>query len=753
MVIANGSGRLLSLSSDLSKVREERAAFTGAHKSNELEYAEFVDQEAAIKGMLKGREDVLATLQQTGAGGLRGDLLCQIVRTGNNRRFELCLLQNRFEDALQSTNQSLRNLVSYELPRTGPVGLGTAQHDVHAASAKVYSLLEGQLTIYDLSGTIPKTMTGIGGGDAPISSFARLSNSMVVAVSANIARVYETTYGSVQAVVSLHIPGAASSHTKKRKRDSKDLEDMRTKSIAVAAFSELGTFVFLSGSLLVGVQLGEDVLTLSRAKNRPARLVDVLGRGTAAADLSGSKVDSEFTAHVDRLIDDGDLEGLETMVANDDSLGRQRKAEKVHWKERADGEKDGDATAYDDLWPLPEPLDPTRLNRERILYILGKVFSYAPDQPQIEVRVASRRLLEWLALAGHLNRQSLEKALQPFDADVQREPIHSGDIMTAISEIDEEFQLMHSLLSLPAQWELSEVIQALCLLIRSFDATPESGEQKGVPLAILGAPQLNGHTETTNGDVDMVNGDADSHVESESKAAETELEHVERILMSGLEVRSDTLRVILERLHAFPADDVTKLMRSMMTQKELIFLIHILRIELAEGGWTSRYVGAGADEDRYEGDRDPILASMVDVIPSDGETGPSNQAIRAIGDLLNCAVDAVGTSGWLVGLSGDALGTQELLDSLRAEVSAGLEGCYEANTLGTFVAELERFVASRPETKAKKGHQDEEEMDIVLPVGGRAESTAPSRKVKSKQALALEKSKRVGKYSLDRIRF
>lgn len=758
LIIAYRNGRMLTVDENLSETHEERSDFAGKG-AGEVECATVIDEESAKKGILKGRQDVLAALEQTGAGGVRGDLLCQILRSGLNRRFDLYHLQSRHPGLLQSATMSLRSIMSFDLPRPSTPISTRAQHDVHAASGRIYSAAEGRLMIYDLASTAPKLLTELGGQTTPIESFARLSTSLVVTTSAATAAVYETAYGSLQATGNLHVSVAAPDLSKKRKRDNNDLGETHSLPTAVSVFSALGIFVYVSGAQLVAVQLDETSMGRTQGRERPLRLTDVLSKGSQKSrrseDEQKESEGSDWTARFNELVDMNDLEGLETLVADDQTLGRQRKPESSRRAEVVNDEGvNGDAAAIGDLWPLPELLDPTKLNRSRILYIMSRLFSYALDEPQVEIRIASRKLLEWLALTGCLNRDTLEKALHSDDRGVQREPIRPGDIMTAISETDDEFQLMHSLLSLPAQWELPEVIQALCLLIRSFDATPKSGQQMDQKLALLGPPETNGGANVANGDVPMTNGDADSHVESESKAAETELEHVERVLMSGLEVRSDTLRVILERLHAFPAEDVTRTMRTMMSQKELIFLIHMLRIELADGGWTSRYVDAGADEDRYDGVSDSKVTGMVDVIPSDGETGPSNRAVLAIGDLLNCAIDAVGTSGWLVGLSGDAFGTEDLLDSLRAEVSAGLEGCYEANTLGTFLDELDRFVASKP--KRRKGNA-EDDVEASLPVGGRAQPTTLKSKrtsgPKSKHAEALEKSKRVGKYSFDRIRF
>ena len=189
----------------------------------------------------------------------------------------------------------------------------------------------------------------------------------------------------------------------------------------------------------------------------------------------------------------------------------------------------------------------------------------------------------------------------------------------------------------------------------------------------------------------------------------------------------------------------------MMSQDELFFLIHILRIELADGGWTSRYVDVG-EEAGAEG-------GMVGALAGIEESGPSDESIKVIGFLLNCAVDAIGVSGWLVGLGGN-WSAKELVESLRAEVSAGYEGCLEANTVKAFLAEIEKYTGQMDQGPGLSSDVDADEDGpdrAVLPVGGKAVApkvmTRNTRKeTKSRFARLEDKSRSVGKYAFERIR-
>ena len=545
-------------------------------------------------------------------------------------------------------------------------------------------------------------------------------------------------------------PTTSATRNKKRKREDEEEQAVLIK--LLSSFSDIGLVVGLSGNELIAMQLEDTLRRSKRKKSHGTLLADVMGKGSLKDTNYLHKAEEkarkweEWTAKVDRMIEADDMEGLEKLVANDQKLGKQRgDGIPCEWEE-ANDMHDGHQVAYEELWPLPEPFDPNDLNRPKVLYIVGKVFAYAdPQDGRLELVIPSAKLVEWLALTGFLSIAYVKKALsQSTETDLQSGLVQLGDIMAAIRQIDEDFQLMHHLLSLPVHWELEELVQALRILVHSFDSDPQHEQ----PLALPAPPQQ-------NDDTDMVNGDADSHLDLESKVAEHELDYAMNALTTGLEVRSDTLRMVFARLHAFSQPLITATMRAMMSHRELVFFIHILRIELADAGWTSKYVDGGEVESTEEG--------MVNVLGGVEEIGPSDQAIKVIGDLLNCAVDAIGVSGWLIGLGSDAQSTRELLNSLRAEVSAGLETCFEADTLQTYLKDVERYEATSEQGQLLASKHAVEEGDetgtemALLPVGGRAAPPIVKGRndkggKKSKMALAREKSMAVGKYSFERIR-
>lgn len=742
IIAAYRNGMIACVGHDLADVHLEGQPRGGATDEHEVEYATILSPEIAKKGILKNRQDITALLNQPETPHT---LICRLVRSSEERSLELYTFRDPYDAPIRSMQPGMQLIASYAIPSTRKSLKSKATYDLHGPSGTLYQHIGNKLSVVNLTGSIPSVVKTLGGKMAPVTSFARISTSSILTISKDIATLQETKYGSIQASASLISSSGSTAHGQKRKRE--DDEAQTTTFTALSYFSDLGMVVGLSGRELLALQLDDTARTNTRAKTHSTILSDVVNKGSQKESRNVDEIEkrwNEWTRKVDALVEADDIEGLERLVANDKRLGRQRKHTKTSRSGNPDAQVNGDAVAYDELWPLPETFDPDSVDRRKVLYILSKVFSRKKGgDGGLEIAVFSLKLLEWLALTGFLTASYIRKAIEPYDlrSNVAARSIRPGDIILAIRETDDDFQMILDLLSLPVRWEVQEVVQALRLLVQSFETDLEEEPQLALP-----APPV------PNGDVNMTEGEeVESQVELESKVAENELEYAMTALTTGLEIRSDVLRVIIDHLHAFPQRQVTQTMQEIMSSKELIFFIHVLRIELANGGWTSKYVDAPAEDE-------PEDEGMVNRIGGAEETtGPSNQAIRVIGDLLTCAVDAIGMSGWLVGLSSDSYGTDELLDSLRAEVSAGLEGCYEALTIGTLLRELGMAAAS-----AKSAPIDGEAVvggdgEAVLPFGGRKEPpvlAGRNGKVKnlSERARAKEKSSRVGKYSFERIR-
>ncbi|KAI7285594.1 hypothetical protein KC345_g1645 [Hortaea werneckii] len=697
-----------------------------------VENATVADLQSAKKGLLASREDVAALVDVALPNNSNSSdqlLLCQILRTDQGRALRVSSLRLGSRDIVQSQAAGMQLLMEAELPDSERNLDQQALYDLNVGSGKLYQLLGGRLSAFDLSGTMPRTSATFGRSKDPVVSFARMSASTVLAVFMSRIEVFETKYGSVQASLALDPSTRARHAGQKRKLD----DGAELPWVAVSSFSELGVVAGLAGSELSVVQLSEQLRASKRVRASGALLVDVLGKGALASthgnfDYNLDAKNEEWRAKVDSAIENGNMTALEALVTQ--SLGVQP------------GE-------HEERTRFPA----ASVDRRKAMFVLSKCFRMTREDEQAgEVRLVttinSATIYKMLAKAGYLSASSVRQALKlRNDCASSADKPQSGDVMAALCIFD-NFQLAHSLLDLPIHWELPQVVQVLRLMIRSFET---SAQAKGSMNALL-APK-----STANGDKSIQDGAIqETEVESELRAAERELQSAVMAVSTGLEIRSETMRLVIRRLHAYPHRDISLCMRSMMRPEELLFFMKILRIELLEGGWPSRYIDLGDKQEDVAG-----------LDGTDDATGPSNQAIGIISNMMNCAVDAVGTSGWLIGQSSDVYGTAELIDALKSEVSAALEGLYEADTVATFLRSMAGYERSLEKTwhgvekrKRAKGEWVAEELEpeeALLPMGCKAEpavvkSRATKEGKRSKRMFEEERRRRVGLYSIDRIR-
>ncbi|TKA29257.1 hypothetical protein B0A50_03767 [Salinomyces thailandicus] len=702
-----------------------------------IEYTTFTDIESAKKGLLVSREDVTALLDSTVTGSpipAQQPLCCQLIRAESGRYLRLSSMRLGSQDAVQSRAVGLQLLTEMELPESNKALDQVADYDLHAASGKLFQLLQGHLRVLDLTTTMPRVAARFGSQQDPILSFTRVSAYSVLAVFGSRVEVCETKYGSVQATAPLQGSSAiVKSSGRKRKVD----EDAHPSWAAISSFSELGIVVGLAGNELCGMQLADHAGSPKRAKGSGTMLADVLGKSfvnflsTSAGSQQLADL-HDWKATVDSALQGSKKKTIESVVPKALNLELGEHQELI-------------PSATSDTVP------------RKALYILSKCFrmdqrggsAARKGDVKLTTTAVTAKVYQWLALAGHLSLPAVQQALLlRTDSMTEAHNLRAGDIMAALSSFD-DFQLVHDLLSLPVNWELAEVVQALQLLIQSFGTTADSNTSvKALPASNLGE---NGDTAVPNGVPD------ETEVESELLAAERDLDSAVMAVSSGLETRSATMRLVIQRLHAFPPRDVSNLMRSMMRHEQLLFFMKILRIELLEGGWPNRYIDLGDEEQ--------------DVAGMDGTeesaARPSNHAVGTISDMMNCAIDAIGTSGWLVGQSSDVYGTAELIDALKSEVSAALEGLYEADTVAIFLHGLQGFekswekslpgVERRKRARGELRDEDVEPEAAVLPMGCKAEPGVVKTRAtrdgkKSKRVYEEERRRRVGLYSVDRIR-
>lgn len=706
--------------------------------SVKVEYATITDVTSARKGLLKSREDALALI-----GGavsldttpeLNMPLLAMVtVDEQNTRRLNLFSLPSRSKDMITSAHQGLRYLFSYELPATPSSDKAT--FSLQSSAGKLHQLLSGVITTYDLSGTVPRVLSVLTPHTHSHQSFVRISAALVLAAESTSCAIYDTKYSSLQAALSLESDPLESAGDKRKRTDGATEGSLDF----VTFFSDLGLAVAVSGNALVGLQINLSATAYKKSKANTSLLINSLGKGAkkalvAAPNSEESSQEWEsWKETVDSLVD-SDVAALERFLAAELELASTSKHQAQDVEEQDD--------ADNRLWPVRDSrFLVQKTERRKAVYLLSKMFAWNEttndDQNSISMNFFAANIFRWLAVTGYISAIAVERALRETGAiQTTAQRVRPGDIMRAVNELDPEMHVMHEWLSWPVYLEIEEVIVALASLVKSL--------QGPSPAAV--AKLITSKNEESGNELETT-------IEAETDAAEADLEFALSALDTGLSVRSASFRTVFTRLHSFPSRSIVERLRTHLAPREVVFFIQILRIELADGGWTSKYT-----EDE--------IASR----PEDSGS-PSDHSIAIISNLLNCAIDAIGTSGWLVGLSGDPdLQTDNMLETLVAETSAALETCIEACSFGVFLNDFERFSntirASQKQTKITKvdpiktpGFEETPlAVDPILPLGYKTQGPADKMRMtstgqveKSRGLRGKELSMRVGKYSLDRI--
>lgn len=747
VLVSYANGNVDCIAGDMSSSRWEHTRANGSDL--EIEFTAVVDLDTARKGILRNREDVIALLETSSRASEATSvpLLIQVLRSDSKRQISIQAVRNATGQTLQTNQPALEEVLSYDLPFRQRFGADMASYELHAASGMLYQRMGSRLSVVDLSGTNPKLSFELGRKGTPIvSNFTRLSTATVLVVSPSKIGVYDTKYGSL--LSSLDYQNAQQSESVK---DGENLDQRHPPLSIITQFLDLSIVVGLSGTSLVAWQVGDMLDDGRRAKAHGPLLLEVMGKGKTTHEIVGlsqkqekkRKRWEEWKTRVDQAISDSDVDALEALVAKDFNItvaGDSTEAPNGH----PNGHANGHSGHESEEWELPaHTFDPQYFNRPKAMYLLGRIFRMRPHDASvhqsdhhIEVAVLSRNILRWLAIAGLLRADEIQLAL----SDAGREShahaqVAPGDIMAAIGDAEPSLRLMCDLVSLPAFWAIEDVVRGIQFLIRSLndqDPSPPANET----LKAL-----------TNGDVVM----GEDDIESEIAATITQLDDTQKLMESGLEARSETCRLLLARLQAFPHKAVVRTMHHMMTDDDIVFFIVILRSELVNGGWTQKYIEQSSDDEDN-------LADFTNA----QEVTTNSQTIRTIANLSSCAVDAIGLSGWAVGRRANAEHALHFIETFKNEVSVALEALYQVESLGTMLGDVKRTAGGlQQQSHRKRKRQDQDGLlapeQTWMPVGGRAEppvvNTWTSKTGrKSKAAIAEERNRNVGKYTFERIR-
>ncbi|KAF2103988.1 hypothetical protein NA57DRAFT_70200 [Rhizodiscina lignyota] len=729
---------------------------------------------------------------------------------------------------------------------------GAVQYSLHASVGILHVLAGGAVRTYDLTGIVPKEQSTFSLPKDGCESFLRISPNMVLAISSKSCGVYDIKYGSTQDTQPFGFESLMTAKGKKRTRLPHPIQGSFS---FITFYRDSGLAVGLCGNELTAFEL-KQTTRRKRSRTQGVPLIDAIRKGAhrakehlnmsttspklpeflrvqgQAAGLSGEEW-TKTALRLDDLAAHDDIAGFEALFAEvlgiprtiaDNSTNKSPddapktnglvNGAEVNGLHASDSADDVDEP---NMEQPQEPRDaevprwillPQQMQtfsgpgfREQALFALGKMFAWSrfsgtpPHSPEegtarcaIEIPFFAPNVFEWLVRSRHLTVDLISQALQVAStrpAPLQK--VSPKDLVTALVRHDPEMYNLYTLLTQPSYIDIEVVVQAIKVLIQSLDNTPFTQ----ISQQLLPAPSEkdDDSSKPLNGDSNMRESD---DVESHLALATADLSYAQSTLQDGLVLRSHGLRHALLKLHAFPKRTVTKMLREELSTHELVFFIQMLRIELQDGGWISRYVDKGPEILRH-------MEQDAEGEESDLAHGPTDSAMAIVAGLLSCAIDAMGLGGWLYGGEGAQTPAneisleddpEELLLNLRLEISSALEGIHEVNFIHEFLGEFFRYAetAKRADHRPNIARRNKKAMERgeltkpvtvvegvatgvqgeisarlkdALPLGLKVENqrvaatkvvTGGEIRVKSKRQIGLEISKRVGPYSFERIR-
>ena len=652
-------GRVRRLSPDLKSERWNIPARNFA-SGEEVQAAFLLGFEEARKSLFRKRQDIIAMIlgDRVTANSENSSVLMVVTHPSQTKtivpkdaRVHLYSVPTHVSDGFAlSDSQRLRELMTVSLPNFQGRELIDSTHVNWSASStgELCLSFNAGFINYDLSQYSPAVSSHLLLDTQQFSSLLRLSPRGVITANDTSIAVYNTQYQSVQTELSLKDALVA----------PETPESTNAPFEFVSYYSKLGVAVAARDFQLFAFDLesvrGRDP---SHRKPRGNLLIDSIGKGVSS---SGSKT-QELAIHEDFL------PFLQP-------LGHTRKEDAEQWVE-IKSELDAavqvkDTAKFDDIVKtrfgksqgedgkakkfsmLKEFVD-----IERIYYLLSTIFSVETvgqgptAQTKLVVSFWPTETVQWLIGTGRFTLSNIQGALRKAALPRVLPPLPPAALIQALAD-HRKGSTKGFLLLLRSALHLDAVELTTALGIILDIARSHANESDEVPKTLTETPHK--HDE--------------SAMEISRDTAEKPTQEPGSAVTNALAA----LNLTLIRLHSQPNDQVSKAIRSSLSNSDTLSIINHLRHALATGGYTSRYTE----------NLPPVFA---------GERIP-RLPLPAIVDVLNACIDAIGPSGWIsaAGFASGQGSEATLIADMKSEISAVLAGVEEATYMKGILREFIR---------------------------------------------------------------
>ncbi|CAH0004064.1 unnamed protein product [Clonostachys byssicola] len=607
------------------------------------------------EGVFKGRPEVFAALPRNANSD--PTLLAMVSRSLSEglvtrRLVVLAILSGSAPGA--SELQRLTPLDVSPIVSAETQSKDSPSYQFDSQSGILLQLQEGALSVFDISAALPKLKSVIPMEDA--QSFTRLSRPFVLSCSNGSLELYNYQYRSVHAQSTLDLSDLPPESD--GERSCQLIAYMRSQDLAVA----------LVDNVLVSIHI--EPPKSHGKRRRTGLLIDSIGRGTAV-EIPAKKTKSDdkpsyFSHTLPGTITETYLAEFHAAVEEADKLLSKNKV--LEWEEELrkrfyvdlDTSTGVEPEAAEWNWHQEHTTYPS-VDRRWVIYAIGQVFS-AEKVESVESRLKLRPVLPdsnvttYLAVAGHLTLSNLKSAFrEELEVGKESGEALAADLIVCLTEADPSMTLLYNYLRATKLGE-SEVLLAIRALMRSMDLIPDANKPNTKLL------KNEAHQETEEDDMELDD-------------LERKIAISEHYLGDDSSVRSRGLTLAFAKLWRLPSSKTVKALRSTLQVGEILSLLHLLRVELVQGAWTSLYL-------------DPTS------FDSEGNEPPPDGVIALISDLLGRCLDAVGSGGWLVNdamTGADNGDTGDFITALKLEVAAALEGVEQVVKLQGYVSESVRY--------------------------------------------------------------
>lgn len=673
------------------------------------------------KGLLKHREDVLASLGAPEAED-HSKALILLTRASDHKRkgrktnlvlriFKLSTIAADPGGSAGRLKSRPQEVVSIDIVGRDHPEEQNSIFTLHVASGTLYQQTPGLMTLYDLTGLIPKIAHVLAPLKNCTTSFLRLSSSTFALSGQSSISLIGLPYCSIQAELSLESPPSGE-HGPLR---------------LLSYFASFNIIVAIKGSRLMTIrQL--DSHPKSGKRRREGTLVDSIGRGSypAAHTQPGAGESSRLIRGLGTLLNPPEDQVWESNKTKLDGLFLGGDAEAFFDTIMRDLKNQN----LDDKTPVDQPT---------ICYLLSKLFTVKRHDLAANNTVgleANYRNLDapfaWLLQKNLLTSDRIERSLKRAGLLHASETLVPCAMINALADKDMPPELLNSLIAGQIPLSPQELTTALAAVTQQWDSTATSHD-----------PKLLTDTEEYIEPMQIENGNEYPDTLNKSQLATTTGTSTHHLLY-----------LIISRFFPLPQSAITPALRTQLTKPHLLHLIDILRIEIARSGWLSPY-----DEN---------------LTPPTALSTPNDQ-LAHITHLLNSVVDAIGAGGWILGPgsnAGRAATVDNTISYMKAEISAALEGIEEAVYLQGMLGEvllcgkeallptkIVKEGAALPSRNVPQTVALPDAQMSALPLGLKLEKKVPLTKVgaggeligRSKRDIGRLKSKMVGKYSFERI--